>query len=61
LWAAAITWGLTISQASQKRWGMICVGLFALTFIAGMVALIAGANLDWNDYMNVQQKVGHGS
>jgi succinate dehydrogenase / fumarate reductase, cytochrome b subunit len=60
-WAAAITWGITISEGAQRRWGLICAGLFALTFIAGMIALIAGANLDWNDLVETQQKVGHGS
>ena len=60
-WAAAITWGLTISEAAQRRWGLVCAGLFALTFIAGMIALIAGANLDWNDLIETEQKVGHGS
>jgi succinate dehydrogenase / fumarate reductase cytochrome b subunit len=44
-WTAAITWGLTISADSQKRWGYACAGLFALTFIAGITALIAGASL----------------
>ena len=45
-WTAAITWGLTISAASQRRWGYACAGLFALTFIAGIIALIAAARLD---------------
>jgi succinate dehydrogenase / fumarate reductase cytochrome b subunit len=40
-WTAAITWGLTISAAAQRRWGYACAGLFALTFICGMLALIA--------------------
>jgi succinate dehydrogenase / fumarate reductase, cytochrome b subunit len=44
-WTAAITWGLTISASAQKRWGYACAGLFAVTFIAGMTALIAGARL----------------
>ena len=46
-WAAAITWGLAISERAQKRWGYVCAGLFVLTFVAGMIALVAGANLDW--------------
>ena len=29
-WTAAITWGLTISAAAQKRWGYVCAGLFVL-------------------------------
>ena len=45
-WTAAITWGLTISDSAQKRWGYACAGLFVLTFVAGVVALIAAARLD---------------
>ena len=45
-WTAAITWGLTISAGAQKRWGYACAGLFALTFIAGLIALVAAARLD---------------
>lgn len=43
-WTAAITWGLTISAAAQRRWGYACAGLFALTFICGMTAVIASTN-----------------
>ena len=37
LWTAAITWGLTISEAAQRRWGYACAALaVALTvFTAG--------------------------
>jgi succinate dehydrogenase / fumarate reductase cytochrome b subunit len=42
-WTAAITWGLTISKSSQRRWGYACMGLFLLTFVAGMTALVASA------------------
>jgi succinate dehydrogenase / fumarate reductase cytochrome b subunit len=45
-WTAAITWGLTISAAAQRRWGFVCAGLFVVTFIAAMMALIASARLD---------------
>jgi succinate dehydrogenase / fumarate reductase cytochrome b subunit len=45
-WAAAITWGLTISAGAQKRWGYACAGLFAVTFVAGIISLIAAARLD---------------
>jgi len=50
-WQAAITWGLTISDGSQKRWGFACVGLFILTFVCGMVALVAASGLDWQKLM----------
>ena len=45
-WTAAITWGLTISAGAQRRWGFVCSGLFVLTFVAGMVALVASARMD---------------
>jgi succinate dehydrogenase / fumarate reductase cytochrome b subunit len=60
-WAAAITWGLTVSQRAQKRWGYVCAALFVLTLVAGMVALVAGANLDWTDLLKTQQELGHGA
>lgn len=41
-WTAAITWGLTISAGAQRRWGVVCVGIFALTMVCGFLAL-AGA------------------
>lgn len=40
-WTAAITWGLTVSRQAQRRWGLVCVGLFFLTFGSGMTALAA--------------------
>jgi succinate dehydrogenase / fumarate reductase cytochrome b subunit len=40
-YTAAITWGLTVSKAAQKRWGMVCVGVFVFTFACGMLALTA--------------------
>jgi succinate dehydrogenase / fumarate reductase cytochrome b subunit len=43
-WTAAITWGLTISAAAQKRFGYVCAGLFAFTFVCGMIALVASTN-----------------
>jgi succinate dehydrogenase / fumarate reductase cytochrome b subunit len=41
-WAAAITWGLTIREAAQRRWGVVCGVLGVLLFIAGIAALIGG-------------------
>jgi len=40
-WTAAITWGLTISESAQRRWGYVCVFIFLLTFGCGMLAWIA--------------------
>lgn len=37
LWTAAITWGLTLSVQSQRRWGYVCaaVGIILTIFFAG--------------------------
>jgi succinate dehydrogenase / fumarate reductase cytochrome b subunit len=43
-WTAAITWGLTISEGAQRRFGYVCAGLFVLTFICGITAVIASTN-----------------
>ena len=40
-WTAAITWGLTISASAQRRWGYVCAGIFAFTFVCGMLAIVA--------------------
>jgi succinate dehydrogenase / fumarate reductase, cytochrome b subunit len=40
-WGAAVTWGLAISSAAQRRWGMLCVGVFCFTLICGTLALLA--------------------
>jgi succinate dehydrogenase / fumarate reductase cytochrome b subunit len=44
-WTAAITWGLTISQGAQRRWGWVCGGLFLLTFGCGMTAWLVALSL----------------
>jgi succinate dehydrogenase / fumarate reductase cytochrome b subunit len=40
-WTAGITWGLTVSNGSQRRWGYVCAALFVLTLFCGFLALIA--------------------
>jgi succinate dehydrogenase / fumarate reductase cytochrome b subunit len=40
-WAAAITWGLTVSAGAQRRWGVVCLIVFIVTFGAGIAALMA--------------------
>jgi len=40
-WTAGISWGLTTTAGGQKRWGLLCAGLFALMAGAGMLALYA--------------------
>lgn len=40
-WTAAVSWGLTISAAGQRRWGWVCVAVFFGMLIAGAIALAA--------------------
>ena len=40
-WTAAITWGLTVSNGAQRRWGFVCAGVFVLTLVCGFLALAA--------------------
>ena len=46
LWTAAITWGLTISAKSQKRWGVACVALGAGLMLAAWSSLFAALAID---------------
>jgi succinate dehydrogenase / fumarate reductase cytochrome b subunit len=45
LWTAAITWGLTISQTAQKRWGYVCAGLGAGLMLAAWSSVVGFATL----------------
>jgi len=42
LWTAAISWGITTSEASQKRWGYVCT-LLCLTLSGFTLLAVAGA------------------
>ena len=56
LWTAAITWGLTISQAAQRRWGYACAGLGAGLMVMGWAAVIGFATLDPAEAKATEQK-----
>ena len=46
LWTAAITWGLTISESAQSRWGYVCAGLGAGLMLMAWSSLIGFLLLD---------------
>ncbi|MHC4428893.1 MAG: succinate dehydrogenase/fumarate reductase transmembrane subunit [Planctomycetota bacterium] len=60
LWTAAITWGLTISVASQRRWGYVCgaVGLFLAA--AAVVAVAGFASLDVDQAAEIERLLAEG-
>ena len=44
-WAAAISWGLTVSAGAQRRWGYVCLAAFFVAFTLGMTAIVAAATI----------------
>jgi succinate dehydrogenase / fumarate reductase cytochrome b subunit len=46
LWTAAITWGLTITETAQKRWGYVCAALGAGLMAAGWASVIGFLMVD---------------
>ncbi len=59
LWSAAITWGLTVSRESQKRWGLMCTGLGAGLMAMAWVSVLGFATLDYDRARAVEEGVGH--
>ncbi len=57
-WTAGITWGLTITAASQRLWGLACIGLFAFTTFCGLGTLFAtlAAEAKFDGYMGEVQE-----
>ncbi len=55
LWTAAISWGLTISEGSMKRWGYACLGLFVALMAFFGASFYASLAYDF-DSMTAEQK-----
>jgi succinate dehydrogenase / fumarate reductase cytochrome b subunit len=48
LWTAAITWGLTVSEGAQRRWGYICGAIGMGLMLAAWSAVIGFVALDYD-------------
>lgn len=46
LWTAAITWGLTVSAAAQRRWGYVCAAIGIALAGAGVAAIAGFSTVD---------------
>ena len=57
LWTAAITWGLTISEGAQKRWGLVCAGLGVGLMAAGWSAFFGALALDHDTAKRVELRM----
>lgn len=58
LWTAAITWGLTISRAAQRRWAFACLGIGAGLMVMAWGALIGFATLSPSHAAKVEKQMG---
>jgi len=56
LWTAAITWGLTVTTAAQKRWGYVCtvMGMALLFFMAGAIVSARSYTITIEDQTNME-------
>ncbi len=57
LWTAAITWGLTISQKAQQRWGVACAALGVGLMVAAWSALGAAVFTDPNKARELEARL----
>lgn len=48
LWTAAITWGLTVTVAAQKRWGYVCAALGVALMGMAWSAVVGFMMLDYH-------------
>ncbi len=53
-WTAAITWGLTVSEAAQRRWGYVCAGLGAGLMLLAWSSLIGFLLLDIDQAKSIE-------
>ncbi|MCC6678979.1 MAG: hypothetical protein IT436_17780 [Phycisphaerales bacterium] len=54
LWTAAITWGLTVSAAAQRRWGYICATLGVVLMAMAWMSVIGFATLNAADATRIE-------
>lgn len=57
LWTAAISWGITTSEAAMKRWGQACAGLFVALTVFFLAAMAGAINYSPYDDTTDDQKV----
>lgn len=60
LWTAAITWGLTITEGAQRRWGYVCAVVGVALAVAGISAIAGFATVDV-DYAKQVEEAYRGS
>lgn len=57
LWTAAITWGITISEAAQRRWGYGCFAIGAALMVMGWSAIAAAVLMDPEEVREAEERL----
>lgn len=57
LWTAAITWGLTVSENAQKRWGVACFGMGFGLMLAAWASLGGALLIDHDEAKAIESKL----
>jgi succinate dehydrogenase / fumarate reductase cytochrome b subunit len=57
LWTAAITWGITISEAAQRRWGWVCAALGVGLMAAAWSSLAGFLLVDHDRARAIEQRL----
>jgi succinate dehydrogenase / fumarate reductase cytochrome b subunit len=60
LWTAAITWGLTVSAAAQRRWGWVCATIGIALAAAGVAAVAGFSLLDVQEATRIEEAMVEG-
>jgi succinate dehydrogenase / fumarate reductase cytochrome b subunit len=57
LWTAAITWGLTISEQAQRRWGGVCAAVGVFLAVAGVAAIVGFSVVDVDEALETEMRM----
>ena len=57
LWTAAITWGLTISAAAQRRWGYVCAAIGMAMMVGGWAAVGAAVLVPYDEALAIEKEL----
>jgi succinate dehydrogenase cytochrome b subunit len=57
MWTAAITWGITTSEAGQKRWGYVCAALGVMLMGMAWSSVVGFALLDSTQAYHIENKM----
>jgi succinate dehydrogenase / fumarate reductase cytochrome b subunit len=57
LWTAAITWGLTISENAQRRWGRVCFAIGVGLMVLGLGSAFRFATMDYTKARETELKL----